>query len=293
MHIDVTYFASTNHTSGKLHNLSDEKAWGALDCKACEQIVRHGRDECRISIAEELILEEAKRLFGCVDRKEVGQRRHCSRRENQIKEVRKKIRHLTKAVHRCENEDEKGGLLLASEDLLDRRNTLGKDETKRKRKWKRGNIRQKFFSNPYRTCKENLPESFNAPLKASQETINDYFKKVASDPLKHVDRGPLDGLPDAPLLDVHFNEEKFKFFHFKCILRKTRNAFRPGPNQIPYMVYKKCPELAKHLFELILATFKTNVTSLNWRVSDGIFLRRSKACRDQHQSLSTDCAVEC
>ena len=256
----------------KWPRMSDEKAWKALDCKASEQLVRHGRVEGRISIAEEVILEEAKRLFGCVDRKEVGQKRGCSRRENQIKEVRKQIRHLTKAAHRCEDEDEKGGLLLAREDLLDRRRTLRRAETKRKRRWKRGNIRQKFYSDPYRTCKEILSESVNAPLRASQDTINDYVKKVASDPLKHVDLGPLDGLPDAPLPNVPFNEEKFKFSDFKYILRKTRNASRPGPNQIPYKVYKKCPELAKHLFELLLATFRTNVTPLNWRVSDGIFL---------------------
>ena len=59
-------------------------------------------------------------------------------------------------------------------------------------------------------------------------------------------------------------------------LNTLRNASKPGLNQIPYKVYKKCPELAKHLFELIISTFNSNVTPLNCRVSDGIFLPKVK-----------------
>ena len=260
----------------KWPRMNDEKAWKRLDDKASSELVRHGRIEGRISIAEEVIYQEAKRLFGCVERKPTGQKHGCSRREMQIREVRSQIRHLTKQAYRCEDECEKGGLLLVREELLDKRRALRRAENKRKRRRKRGNIRKRFYSDPYRTCKEILSDSSNVPLKVCPQTINKYVQEVASDPLKHVDLGLLEGLPEAPLPEVPFNEEKLKFSEFKYTLKKKRNASKPGPNQIPYKVYKKCPELAKHLFGLILSTFKSNVTPLNWRVSDGIFLPKVK-----------------
>ena len=59
---------------------------------------------------------------------------------------------------------------------------------------------------------------------------------------------------------------------FKKILKRTRNASRPGPNGIPYKVYKKCPKLASYLFSLHVGVLKSKRIPLQWRISDGIFI---------------------
>ena len=259
----------------KWPKMSNEKAWKTLDSKAKVQLLTHGSIEGKISVLEEVIYEEAKSLFGCHE-SSVGPKETLSRREKKLKEVRKQIRHLTKMARNCDDDDEKGGLLLARQDLLDRRRELRQAERKRKQRWRRNNIRKDFYNDPYRTCKKVLSDDKSVPLKVDSPTINKYVQEVASDPLKDVDLGPLPGLPDAPLPTAAFDEGKFKFSDFKYILRKTRNASRPGHNQIPYKVYKKCPELAKYLFGLFLSVLKSRSTPLQWRISDGIFLPKVK-----------------
>ena len=179
-------------------------------------------------------------------------------------------------VRNCDDDHEKGGILLARKDLMDRRRELRQAERKRKQRWRRNKIRKAFYNDLYRTCKEVLSENKSVPLKVDSTTINQYVKEVASDPLKGVDLGPLPGLPDAPIPSTAFDEGKFKFSDFKHILRKTRNGSRPGHNQIPYKVYKKCPELAKYLFGLFISVLKSRTTPLQWRISDGIFLPKVK-----------------
>ena len=260
----------------KWPRMADEKAWKTLDSKAKKQLLTEGSIEGRIAVLEEVIYDEAKNLFGCKERFSGGQERVLSRREKKLREVRKQIRHLTKMARNCEDDEEKGGLLLARQDLLDDRRKLRQAENRRKQRWRRKNIRKNFYNDPYRTCKEVLSEKKSVPLKVDANTIKSYVREVASDPLKDVDLGPLPGLLDAPLPDIPFDVSKFKFSDFKYILRKTRNASRPGHNQIPYKVYKKCPELAKYLFGLFISVLKSGSTPLHWRLSDGIFLPKTK-----------------
>ena len=121
---------------------------------------------------------------------------------------------------------------------MDRRRELRQAENKRKQRWRRKNVLNKFYNDPYRTCKELLSDNKSVPLKVDAITINAYVKEVTSDPLREVDLGPLPGLPDAPLPSIPFDESKFRFSDFKYILRKARNASRPGHNQIPYNLQK-------------------------------------------------------
>ena len=256
----------------KWPKMSNEKAWKLLDSKATKQLLTEGSIEGRIKVLEEVIYEEAKDLFGCQENVVGGKERTFSRREKKLREIRHQIRHLTKMARNCDDDDEKGGILLARQDLMDRRRELRQAENKRKQRWRRKNVRNKFYDDPYRTCKELLSDNKSVPLKVDTTTINAYVKEVASDPLREVDLGSLPGLPDAPLPSIPFDESKFRFSDFKYILRKTRNASRPGHNQIPYKVYKKCPELAKYLFGLFISVLKSGSTPLSWRISDGIFL---------------------
>ena len=75
------------------------------------------------------------------------------------------------------------------EEQREKRRALRRAENKQKRRWKRGNINKRFYSNYYCTCKEILSDFLNVPLKVSPETINEYVQGVASDLLKHFDLG--------------------------------------------------------------------------------------------------------
>ena len=84
--------------------------------------------------------------------------------------------------------------------------------------------------------------------------------------------GDLDGLPELENPQVNFDNSKLNLSRLEIVLSKKRNASRPGPNQIPYKVYKKCPKLRFYLMKLMWGVIAEKRIPLKWRISDGIFI---------------------
>ena len=121
--------------------------------------------------------------------------------------------------------------------------------------------------------------SVSAPLKVEKEVLDEYVREVASDPLREVDLGELAGLPAAPANKVAWNVRSFAFTRFKNILSRKKTLSRPGQNRISSVVYKKCPQIARYLFN-IFQEARRNMTGtgddmtvpLCWRTNDGIMI---------------------
>ena len=52
-----------------------------------------------------------------------------------------------------------------------------------------------------------------------------------------------------------FDEAPPKYKEVVDIVKKARAASAPGPNGVPYKVYKNCQRLTRHLWKLILESF--------------------------------------
>ena len=63
-----------------------------------------------------------------------------------------------------------------------------------------------------------------------------------------------------------FNTEAPTFKEVQEIVHHKRNAAAPGPNGIPYTVYKKCPSILKKLHEIFLRIWKDGDIPDNWGV---------------------------
>ena len=55
-------------------------------------------------------------------------------------------------------------------------------------------------------------------------------------------------------------------------LRKTRAKSAPGPNGVPYVVYKRCPKVARQLWLYLKGMWKKNAISDSWRNAEGILI---------------------
>ena len=73
--------------------------------------------------------------------------------------------------------------------------------------------------------------------------LNEFIQKVASDLDRTVLLGDLDGGDDISINIGKFNSKNSKISELFQEVKKKRNVSQPDPNQIPYNVYKKCPEL--------------------------------------------------
>ena len=63
-------------------------------------------------------------------------------------------------------------------------------------------------------------------------------------------------------------------FHKK--LCKIRSKSAPGPNGVPYLVYQRCPGVAKLLWRYLKELWTRNVVSDAWREAEGVFIPKEE-----------------
>ena len=149
---------------------------------------------------------------------------------------------------------------------------LRRKENRRRRSFLRKQQRRSFKNNPYK-CGKNLltPRNFTK-LSLPTDKLDEILKSLHSDPDKDTPLPSLNGLPDSPSVKVKFDTSSFSAEEYDAVIRSRRNGSRPGPNQIPYKVYKKCSEIAKYLYHLCLDCLRLKRVPLQWRVACKTFI---------------------
>lgn len=252
--------------------MKEDACWRKFENLVSSQINDFGDAKQQINLLETIIYEEALNMFGTVEKKVKERGRKLSRRQKKLAEVSKNIENLNSALSKANSEEEEAGIICLVDDQKSQRRNLRKAENTRKKRWRRKNMRKNFFRNPFGMAKEILSPRTSSQPEVSLEVLDAYIAEVARDELRETTLGPLEGLNDAKHPKVKFNESNLQERHLFNIIKKKRNASRPGPNQIPYKVYKKCPKLCQYLFKLMKAAVSSDKVPLKWRISDGVFI---------------------
>ena len=79
--------------------------------------------------------------------------------------------------------------------------------------------------------------------------MEEHLKKAHSDPQKYLQREPHEDIWKYEEPNIEFNNDQPSFNEFMKDLRKTRAKSEPGTNGVPYIVYKRCPNIYVVLFE--------------------------------------------
>ena len=96
-------------------------------------------------------------------------------------------------------------------------------------------------------------------MSVAQEELDSYRSENLCDRVRDDPLPPLEGLPDPPSIKVKF-------------LQSRRNGSSPGPNCIPYKVYKKCPPLGSYLFQTMVKVQQSGKVPINWRMAFEVFI---------------------
>ena len=80
-----------------------------------------------------------------------------------------------------------------------------------------------------------------------------------------------------------FDVSELKLSEIKDEVKKTRSSSAPGPNVIPYKLYKMCPQLNKRLWLLIKVIWWKRKVPEEWQNTEGIFTWRKKDSKDISQ----------
>ena len=110
--------------------------------------------------------------------------------------------------------------------------------------------RNRFAKNLFNKSTSGVPDF-------DSDTCEDYFTRTYSDEFRDTSYEPLPGMnrPPPPIHPFRTGSPGWK--EYWSVLKKRPNGSSPGPNGIPYIVYKKIAICAKILYIIICRIITT------------------------------------
>lgn len=198
-----------------------------------------------------------------------------NRREREIASIRKKLRDLRKQYKKAE-ESEKQGFSDLADIWREKLIALRKAERLRKNRKERSKRVAQFTSKPFAFLKRLYADKRSGRLQASRTETEQYLKTTYGDPDRELDLGVHPNLisPDEPTTPLDGSLPKLS--EVRELLKKARSGSAPGPNGLPYKVYKQCPRLTTRLWKLLVMVWKRGELPDDWLISDGCFIPKEE-----------------
>ena len=252
--------------------MKDDDLWESLNSRVICQLPTNVPWVDRLKLLQDKIYTEAVEMFGCVEPvSHVGRKR--SRAERQLAKIRDEIRRCA-AQRKGSPQTERYGYDCILDDLKERRKKVRRAVNARKRRSDRRKLKRSFFDNPFQAAKDMLSPKVQTQLNVPKAALDEYVREVASDPEREKELGELPGFglldPHCPVVDL--NKRPFTSSQLNSTLKRKKSKSRPGPNQIPYKVYKKCSKLREYLLDILNSALRAKSAPLCWRITDGIMI---------------------
>ena len=152
-------------------------------------------------------------------------------------------------------------------------------ESARKRRKKFAKNCNEFLSHSFEFAKNVIAPNPKGSLESSKEEVEEHLKKAHCKKEEEEKSWPEDIMDFEPP-EVDYDSSLPTLSEFSQKLRKARNNSAPGPNGVPYLVYKRCPGVAKLLFGYLKGMWRKNTVSRAWRKAEGIFIPKTEGAKD-------------
>ncbi|XP_052236077.1 uncharacterized protein LOC127847893 [Dreissena polymorpha] len=274
-----------SHTDDRLERIKwpamNEKQWKEVDEDVdgiVEQVLL-GTVERKLRSMCRLIYAVGKERFGVTPSERKQTTVAKNRRQIEIEKLRKDLRNLGNQ-YRQASELEKIGLQELRDHTRRRLQDLRKAERIRKARREKARQRSRFLSNPYGFSKEILEEKKAGQLNCSKEEVEEHLKNTHSDQARHMRMEGHERIAPVPMLIVAFTEGEPTLKEVQDIIKKARSKSAPGPNGIPYKVYKSCPKLLRRLWKLLKVVWRKGDVPVEWQRAEGIFVPKEEVSKD-------------
>ena len=252
---------------------SNSKEWQALDDDVSKRLrIIMAGPEVLAESHPKVIFSMVTERFGFKERKTSAT---CikgpSRRQKHISSLRAEIKILDRAVKSAPEEEKDGIKEIQREKLKCLRMKKRAESIRKNRRKFRKNCNE-FLSQPYDFSRNLLNPKPKGVLKSTKEEVEEYLHKVHSDPNREEIQEMSEEMWEHKEPETDFNNKPPTYAEFQKKLRRTRTKSAPGPNGVPYRVYKRCPEVAKLLYQYLRSMWARNKVSDSWRVAEGVFI---------------------
>ena len=238
-------------------------------------------DEKKLQKIEGKIYSYLEYRFG-EEKKLFGQKQQKENRETKAIRVSKRV--ARKDMREAKRSKDSNATATAKKEylrLVRLHNKSRRNELKKKRGKEEKREQEKFKKNPYDFSKKLLNgKQSNAPPSFSKEDADRFFKKEYSDKDRSAIYTKLEGLPEAKDPVVKFELMKLNRVEFDAKLKSRRNKSSPGPNGVPYVVYKRCPRITHIVFQILSSLWDRKIVPLQWRFGESVLIPKTEDLSD-------------
>ena len=255
----------------------NQEEWRRLDdhLKGVLEHSLRGTVERKLTLLSNIIYEECRERFGECATKRASAQRQKGRRERYIDELVSQRRQLRKRWRKAAPE-EKEGLKVLWDDLKQRLAKLRRAERLRKRRKRKEKERKDFFKDPFRFARQLLDEKRSGKLTILKEDLEQHIKGQYTDAAKDLPLGSPGHVPRPDSPKTPFDTSPPRLSEIRDVLKRARSASAPGPNGLPYKVYKSCPQVTKILWKLMSVAWKKQSIPAEWQEAVGIFIPKEQ-----------------
>ena len=191
------------------------------------------------------------------------------KRKNELKKT------LKQALRKQTNEEDLFKLRQEFSSIMRLHNKVRKLVKKKDRRREQEKANKNFRKDPYGYSKRLLEPNKQQEINFTKSETESYFSDIYKDSGRHRDFDPPEDTDRPQIPATSISSSPPKWGELKAILKKTRNKSAPGPNGVPYLVYKKCPRTFSHVFKLMVKIWNSRKIPAQWRVGKVILIPKS------------------
>lgn len=262
----------------------DSQTWEELDAVIVQKL-KNLLNKCTLDTKLEtfgdIIYETCRERFGIKEPKPkpIPQK---SRRQREMDNIRSKKRSLKKRMKNAP-ETEKAGLQKLWEELRTRHSALSRAESLRKRKRNKRKTQDRFFQDPYQFARKLFEQPKSGILTVDKDELEQHLRSTYSGREHNAPLTEIHSLIWPPNPEKEFNKKPPTLDEVQNVVRKGRTKSAPGPNGIPYLLYKKCPKVLQWLHELIRSAWKNQRIPQQWMTADGVYIPKEQNSTEINQ----------
>ena len=156
-------------------------------------------------------------------------------------------------------------------------------EWHRRRGKERARKRTNFIANPFGFARKLFGDKRSGMLERPVEEINAHLSNTFSDPSRDVEVDNINSLisPEPP--SVEFNDKPPTWKEIQEVVKAARTSAAPGPNGVPYTVYKRCPGILNLLWKVLRTIWRRGRVADQWRQAEGVWIPKEEKSKEIDQ----------
>ena len=161
-------------------------------------------------------------------------------RINQRKQWKRATEEKTEGINVLQEESRSGLAILRRAEYL------------RKKRQKKEYVRTAFYRDPFKFVKGLLNQEKGGQLKATKSEVEKYLRNSYSDLEQCRVVGLPPGMPPLGEIAHKMDVRSPRWKEVEEVVRRVKALSAPGPNGVPYRVYKSAPDILKFLLRQIV-----------------------------------------